>query len=128
MAIMLIPVSWGELIDKITILEIKQHYIISKEALINIKKELEILNNIFRKNTDVEEKIEKLKSELYDVNHKLWVAVEDIRKKESLQEFDLHFIQLSRDVYSLNDERFKIKKSINNLLLSEIAEEKSYFT
>ena len=122
----LTPISWGELIDKITILEIKQVNIKSASALININKELGYLNEIVKNNTGLAELIKDLKLELLDVNKRLWQVEDDIRDKELKQDFDIGFIELARRVYRLNDERAKLKKSINQVLNSELVEEKSY--
>ena len=122
----LIPISWGELIDKITILEIKQTHIKSPIALANINKELSYLNEIIENSTGVAELISDLKQQLLDVNKRLWQVEDDIRDKELKQDFDIGFIELARRVYRLNDERAKLKKSINQVLNSELVEEKSY--
>ena len=120
------PISWGELIDKITILEIKQIKISSSSALLNINKEITYLNEILNNNPNIFETIEGLKEKLYIVNLNLWGIEDDIRHKELRQEFDLDFIELARSVYRLNDARAKLKASINVVLNSEIVEEKSY--
>ena len=122
----LIPVSWGELIDKITILEIKQAYIKSPTALTNINKELDYLNNFLESNKGVAELTKVSNQQLLDVNKRLWQVEDDIRDKELKQEFDSVFIELARRVYVLNDERAKLKKTINQALDSELVEEKSY--
>jgi len=122
----LAPISWGELIDKITILEIKQVKINSLAAVININKELNYLDSIVENNIGVAELIIDLKQLLLDVNKQLWKVEDDIRDKELRKEFDNDFIELARKVYRLNDERAKLKKLINQTLKSEIVEEKSY--
>ena len=122
----LIPVSWGELIDKITILEIKQAHIKSPTALTNINKELDYLNDFLENNKGVAELIKVSNQQLLDVNKRLWQVEDDIRDKELKQEFDSGFIELARRVYVLNDERAKLKKTINQALDSELVEEKSY--
>ena len=122
----LAPISWGELIDKITILEIKQVKINSLAAVININKELNYLDSIVENNIGVAELIIDLKRLLLDVNKQLWKVEDDIRDKELRKEFDNDFIELARKVYRLNDERAKLKKLINQTLKSEIVEEKSY--
>lgn len=122
----LIPISWGELIDKITILEIKQTHIKSPTALTNINKELGYLNDILQINTGVSMLIKDFNQQLLDVNKRLWQVEDDIRDKELKQEFDSGFIELARRVYVLNDERAKLKKLINQALDSELVEEKSY--
>jgi hypothetical protein len=122
----LIPISLGELIDKITILEIKQLKIKSPNAQSNIEKELGYLNEIVRDKEGLAELVKETKKQLLNVNMQLWQVEEDIRDKELKQEFDIVFIELARNVYRLNDDRAKIKKQINNLLNSELSEEKSY--
>ena len=122
----LIPISWGDLIDKITILEIKQTHIKSPTALTNINKELGYLNDILQINTGVSMLIKDFNQQLLDVNKRLWQVEDDIRDKELKQEFDSGFIELARRVYVLNDERAKLKKLINQALDSELVEEKSY--
>jgi hypothetical protein len=122
----LIPISLGELIDKITILEIKQLKIKSPNAQSNIEKELGYLYEIDRDKEGLAELVKETKKQLLNVNMQLWQVEEDIRDKELKQEFDIVFIELARNVYRLNDDRAKIKKQINNLLNSELSEEKSY--
>jgi hypothetical protein len=121
----LTPISWGELIDKVTILEIKLDKINDRSAIINIQKELNYLDEIVQKE-HIEHAIFQIKSSLKEINLKLWVVEDDIRQKELKGEFDNEFIQLARSVYKLNDERAKLKKSINQVLNSELIEEKSY--
>jgi len=122
----LVPISWGELIDKMVILEIKQLNIKSVSALFNINKELSYLREILKNNDGVAQVIMEFKQQLMEVNKTLWQVEDDIRSKESKQEFDNAFIDLARNVYRLNDERAKLKKSINQTLRSELNEEKSY--
>jgi hypothetical protein len=122
----LTPISWGELIDKITILEIKKLRIISPEAAANIFTELRYLEQIVFASNGLSELISDLKSELSEVNHQLWQVEDDIRDKELRKEFDHVFIELARMVYKLNDKRSKLKKDINTRLNSEIQEVKSY--
>ena len=106
----LIPISWGELIDKISILEIKQTHIKSPKVLTNINNELDHLNDILENNTGVAELIKFSNQQLLDVNKRLWQVEDDIRDKELKQEFDSAFIEFARRVYVLNDERAKLKK------------------
>ena len=120
-----IPISWGELLDKITILEIKDFKINAKSAQENIRKELKYLLDIANLNKMPEE-IQSLKNELKNVNLKLWEIEDGIREKELAGEFDKVFIELARSVYRLNDVRAKTKQSINSFLSSELVEEKSY--
>ena len=122
----LVPISWGELIDKITILEIKEVKITSDNALDNIRKELVFLSDIVSNSKGVYDAISRLKNELKEVNLKLWQVEDEIREKEYSKEFDEEFINLARSVYRLNDDRANLKKNINEALFSELKEEKSY--
>jgi len=122
----LVPISWGELIDKITILEIKEVKITSNNALDNIRKELGFLSDIVSNSKGVYDAISLLKNELKKVNLNLWQVEDEIRDKEYTQEFDEEFISLARSVYRLNDDRANLKKKINETLFSELKEEKSY--
>ena len=119
----LAPISIGELIDKITILEIKQIYMTGIK-LKNINKEMKLLKNILQdKNLDINVDLIK---DLKKVNKKLWEIEDNIRIKESNQEFDEEFIKLARSVYIENDKRASIKKEINQRYNSDLVEEKSY--
>jgi len=121
----IIPVSWGELIDKLTILEIKSEKITLVESQFNILKELNFLNQIiFNENISISYKL--IQDELKVINLELWHIEDDIRKKEELQEFDKDFIDLARSVYKKNDIRAKLKQEINQIFQSELKEEKSY--
>ena len=120
-----VPISWGELIDKITILEIKKSKIESIDSINNIQKELKELSNIAEINK-LPEKIISLKRDLTDINLKLWVVEDEIREKDFKNQFDVVFIELAKSVYRLNDTRAQIKKNINLSLQSELIEEKSY--
>jgi len=121
----LVPVSWGELIDKITILEIKAEKISSPLALININRELSQLVQIF--NNEIRSGcVMELRESLKELNLKLWLVEDNIREKEASREFDQQFIEYARSVYKLNDVRAKLKQSINRELQSELIEEKSY--
>jgi len=124
-AIPFVPISWGELLDKITILEIKDLKISTINAKENIRKELKYLLDIANLN-NMPEEIQSLKIELKNVNINLWEIEDGIREKELAGEFDKVFIELARSVYRLNDVRTKIKRSINSILRSELVEEKSY--
>ena len=121
----LAPISIGELIDKITILEIKQIYMTGIK-LKNINKEVKLLKNILQ-DKSLEINIDLIK-DLKKTNKKLWQIEDNIRIKESNQEFDEEFIQLARSVYIENDKRASIKKEINQNYNSELVEEKSYKT
>lgn len=121
-----ILVSWGELIDKITILEIKNRRITSPEALANVVKELSSLSAAADIHIKGNPALQELKDRLSDVNQKLWQVEDDLREKEKSKQFDDGFIGLARSVYRLNDERAAIKRQINDFLRSELVEEKSY--
>ena len=119
----LAPISIGELIDKITILEIKQSKTSDHVKLENINKELALLAELYNSlHVDVSE----LKEELYKINSELWLIEDRKRQCEKLQSFDADFIQLARAVYIKNDRRAEIKKLINLLTKSKIIEEKIY--
>ena len=119
----LAPISIGELIDKITILEIKQIYMTGIK-LKNINKEMKLLKNILQ-DKNLEINIDLIKN-LKKVNKKLWEIEDNIRIKECKQEFDEEFIKLARSVYIENDKRASIKKEINQKYNSDLVEEKSY--
>ena len=119
----LAPVSLGELIDKITILEIKQIHMTGIK-LKNVDKELKILRKILQ-DENLEIDIDLINN-LKEVNNNLWEIEDNIRIKESDQKFDKEFIQLARSVYKENDKRASIKKEINQKYNSELVEEKSY--
>ena len=122
----LAEISAGELIDKITILEIKKEKIINKEKLIEVDKELVSLNETLKKSINDENKILSFKNDLKNINLKLWDIEDGKRSAEKNNQFDEKFIQLARNVYKFNDERAKIKLAINNALGSNIKEVKSY--
>ena len=122
----LTEISAGELLDKITILEIKLNNIKDKEKLVEINKEYKSLEETKKSNIDITEKLQKLISELKDINLKLWNIEEEKRICEKNADFGKNFIQLSRNVYLNNDKRAKIKSDINKLLGSNIKEIKSY--
>ena len=122
----IVEVSVGELLDKISILEIKQDKIKDPEKLSFINNEHSILKNQFEKNVKSDEKLEKLFQELKDINAKLWVIEDDKRDCEKNKDFGEKFIKLSRDVHFLNDDRAKIKLKINNFTNSVIKEIKEY--
>ena len=117
-------ISVGELIDKITILEIKLEKIKDSKKLKNIENELDILNEHFKKIENDE--LSKLKNNLKNTNLKLWQIEDDIRLCEKNQDFSSNFVNLARSVYITNDERFEFKNSINEIFSSEIKEVKSY--
>ena len=122
----LVEVSVGELLDKISILEIKQEKIKDAESLKFIKDEYNILKAELDKNITSDEKLKNLFNSLKDINSKLWVIEDDKRMCEKNKDFGENFIKLSRDVHFLNDDRAKIKLEINNLTGSKIKEIKEY--
>ena len=122
----LAEISAGELIDKITILEIKKEKISNKEKLIEVNKELISLNETLKKSINNESKISSFKNDLKNINLKLWDIEDGKRSAEKNNKFDEKFIELARNVYKFNDERAKIKLAINNALGSNIKEVKSY--
>ena len=122
----LAEISAGELIDKITILEIKKEKISNKEKLVEVDKELISLNETLRKSINDESKILSFKNDLKNINLKLWDIEDGKRSAEKNNKFDEKFIELARNVYKFNDERAKIKLAINNALGSNIKEVKSY--
>ena len=122
----LVEVSVGELLDKISILEIKQDKIKDLEKLKFINEEHSILNDQLRKNVKSDEKLNSLFSSLKSINSKLWVIEDEKRQCEKDKNFTDQFIKLSRDVHFLNDDRAKIKLEINNYTGSKIKEIKEY--
>jgi len=122
----IVEVSIGELLDKISILEIKQEKIKDPEKLKFISNEHSILKEQLDKNVKTDEKLEDLFQSLKTINAKLWVIEDDKRQCEKEKDFTEKFIKLSRDVHFLNDERAKIKLEINNHTGSEIKEIKEY--
>tara|TARA_B100000902_G_C26490986_1_gene519308 strand:+ start:32 stop:421 length:390 start_codon:yes stop_codon:yes gene_type:complete len=119
-------VSIGELLDKISILEIKQEKIKNPDKLKFINKEYSILKDQFEKNVKSDEKIDSLYHSLKEINSKLWVIEDDKRQCEKDKDFGEKFIKLSRDVHFLNDDRAKVKLEINNHTGSAIKEIKEY--
>lgn len=122
------PISLGELIDKITILEIKSVHIGDASKLKNVTHELNILNEKVDSLLDAsgKAKLAPLKDALKAINQELWVIEDDIRDCEYVKDFSDKFIQLARAVYVTNDKRAKVKKDINLAFGSELIEEKSY--
>ena len=123
----LAEISAGELIDKITILEIKQIRINDDEKLRDVEKELSLLNDTLKKTISDLSKIKTLSEKLKSINQKLWDIENGKRIAEKNNDFGEKFIELSRSVYKNNDERAKIKLEINNILGSNIKEVKSYY-
>lgn len=121
-----VPVSWGELIDKITILEIKVERLRSPDAANNATQELARLCDALAVLTEPPEELAALTTALGSVNCRLWDIEDGIRAKEAARSFDAEFVALARTVYHANDERSRIKRAINELLGSAIIEEKQY--
>ena len=122
----LIEVSVGELLDKISILEIKKDKIKDPEKLEFIKNELSLLREEFKNNVKSDSKIDKLYQSLKIINLRLWTIEDDKKKCEKEKNFTENFIKLSRDVHILNDDRAKLKLEINNHTGSKIKEIKEY--
>jgi len=122
----LIPISPGELLDKITILQIKSERIADPAKVANVRTELEMLDKVWRQAVDEDDEIAALTAELKSVNEALWEIEDDIRDEERNRRFGERFIELARAVYVTNDERANAKKKVNLHLNSSIVEEKSY--
>jgi len=120
------PISLGELLDKISILEIKRKKIKHKEKIFFIKKELILLKNILKKKFSKNRAISKYLEKLIKINLKLWSIEDNLRQCEKKSKFDKKFVQLARSVYFTNDKRAKIKLEINEKFGSKIVEVKSY--
>ncbi len=126
MAELLVPVSYGELLDKIAILQIKSERMRDPAKLANVRRELSALEQTWMAHPAAVQDIAKLRADLKAVNERLWVVEDDIREKERAQAFDDEFVRLARSVYFQNDERARIKREINAALGSAYVEEKSY--
>jgi hypothetical protein len=126
MDIIQVPVSPGEVLDKITILEIKSERISDAEKLVNVRRELELLQASWKQAVPEDDTVRRIHDELKTINEALWEIEDDIRDKERAREFDQVFIELARSVYVTNDQRANAKKELNLYLGSEIVEEKSY--
>jgi len=121
-----VPVSPGEVLDKITILEIKSERINDPEKVANVKVELGLLQETWASFVSEDSIINDLHAQLKEINEALWEIEDDIRDKERAKEYDERFIELARSVYFTNDRRSQVKKELNLHLGSEIVEEKSY--
>ena len=126
MSEILVPVSFGELLDKISILQIKSERMTDAAKLTNVRNELSALEKTWMAHPAAGHDIARLRADLKAVNERLWVIEDDIRLKERAQAFDDGFVQLARSVYIENDERARIKREINVALGSAYVEEKSY--
>ena len=118
-----IPVSWGEVVDKITILEIKSERIDDLRKLVNIRRELYLLAG---KMGTLTPSLEELKGRLKGINEQLWDIEDEIRDCERQKDFGPRFIELARAVYITNDQRSEVKREVNLALNSDLIEEKSY--
>ena len=126
MSEILVPVSFGELLDKIAILQIKSERMADEAKLANVRRELEALSATWLAHPTAGHDIIALRASLKGVNERLWDIEDDIRRCEQRQDFGAEFIRLARAVYFENDERAAIKKQINLALGSSYVEEKSY--
>lgn len=120
-----VPISPGELIDKITILRIKSRRMTDERKLVNVRHELQLLEGVWR-DSGAAGRVDAEETALETVNGRLWDIEDEIREKEMKQAFDAGFIELARAVYITNDERAATKRAINEKLGSKIVEEKSY--
>ncbi|TDT44335.1 hypothetical protein DES49_0437 [Halospina denitrificans] len=123
---MMIPASFGEVLDKITILEIKSERMHDPAKLANVRLELDELNGIWARTLEHPASVNQERQELKAVNEKLWDIEDAIREQESAGDFGERFVELARQVYFTNDERAAIKKKVNLALGSRFVEEKSY--
>ena len=126
MSEILVPVSFGELLDKIAILQIKSERMSDPAKLAHVHDELAALEKTWMAHPVAGHDIVELRAQLKAVNERLWVIEDDVRLKEKAQAFDEDFVRLARSVYFENDERARIKKAINLALGSSYVEEKSY--
>ena len=121
-----VPISPGELLDKITILQIKSERIDDPAKLANVNTELEMLTRVWETSVEADDRIAALTARLKSINEALWEIEDDIRDEERNKRFGERFIELARAVYVTNDERAEAKKQVNLHLNSSIVEEKSY--
>jgi hypothetical protein len=126
MSEILVPVSFGELLDKIAILQIKSERMSDEAKLANVRNELSALDMTWAAHPASQQDIAGLRADLKAVNERLWVIEDEIRLQEKAQAFDAEFVRLARAVYFENDTRARIKKDINLALGSSYVEEKSY--
>jgi len=126
MSEILVPVSFGELLDKIAILQIKSERMSDPAKLVNVRNELSALEKTWMAHPAAGTDIVRLRADLKAVNERLWEIEDDIRVKEKAQAFDEGFVKLARSVYFENDERARLKREINVALGSAYVEEKSY--
>jgi hypothetical protein len=122
----LVPISPGELIDKMTILQIKSARMTDAAKVANVRAELTALEKTWRESAFATTNIDEEWAALKRINEKLWVVEDDLREKERQKKFDQEFVELARAVYFTNDERAAVKRQINLKLGSKLVEEKSY--
>ena len=122
----LVEVSPGELIDKISILQIKSERIADPEKLVNVRYQLDLLSKTRDEALAASDRLTELEQELKTINEALWVIEDDIRDCEAAQDFGPKFIELARAVYKTNDRRAAVKKALDELFGSAVTEEKSY--
>lgn len=122
----LVPVSWGELLDKITILEIKHERIADEAKRANVGRELDALNRVVEAAGSLPDAARPMIDDLRTVNAALWDIEDEIRDCERGKDFGPRFVELARAVYHTNDRRAAFKRQLNDLLGSELVEEKSY--
>jgi hypothetical protein len=128
MADPIVPVSWGELLDKIAILEIKRSRLRAPQAVANAERELAALTPSLTVLQPAPAGLAELRTALAEVNQRLWEIEDRIREKDAQGDFGVEFVALARSVYRENDERGRIKRTINTLLQSTLMEEKQYST
>ncbi len=121
-----VPVSPGEVLDKITILEIKSDRMSDPDQLVNVRRELELLRAAWSGSVPADDTVDRLHAELREVNEALWDIEDEIRDRERNRDFGERFVALARSVYVTNDRRARLKKELNLHLGSQIVEEKSY--
>jgi hypothetical protein len=121
-----VPVSWGELLDKIAILEIKRLRLRAPQAVANAERELAALNPCLTMLVAAPAELAELRAALAAVNLRLWEIEDQIREKDAQGDFGEEFVALARSVYRENDERGRIKRAVNTLLGSDLMEEKQY--
>lgn len=121
-----VEIAPGELLDKLTILEIKEERISDTAKLENVRREKAALERALREHIEPSAAVEQLRAELKAVNERLWIIEDNIRERERDKDFGASYVELARSVYMTNDHRAALKRQINELLGSDIAEEKSY--
>ena len=121
-----IPISVGELVDRITILRLKKDKLDEREKVANVGLELAHLEEILEREVGDLKEIESLVVQLHDVNAHLWEIEDELRDLESVQNFGVRFIEIARRVYQFNDERYRLKRAISDHYGSMLVEEKSY--